>query len=97
MELERVTKHTPASAGKSSWHVLDADGKALGRLATSISMLLQGKHKADYSRHLPNGDFVIVINAARVGITGNKREQKPAQFGSVHFYQNTPGVTLRMG
>jgi large subunit ribosomal protein L13 len=64
------------SETESNWHVLDANGKALGRLATNVTMLLQGKHKADYSRHLPNGDFVIVINAVLIGVTGNKKEQK---------------------
>ncbi|OGO02235.1 MAG: 50S ribosomal protein L13 [Chloroflexi bacterium RBG_13_53_26] len=58
------------------WHVMDASGKTLGRLATEVARLLQGKNKPMYSRHLDNGDFVIVINAAKVCVTGKKSEQK---------------------
>lgn len=58
------------------WHVLDADGQTLGRLATKVAELLMGKHKPTYSRHLDMGDFVIVVNASRVRVTGNKLDGK---------------------
>jgi large subunit ribosomal protein L13 len=58
------------------WHVIDADGKVLGRIATLASRLLQGKHKASYTPFLDTGDHVIVVNAARVRLTGRKEEQK---------------------
>ena len=58
------------------WHVIDASGKVLGRLATQIASLLMGKHKPIFSRNLDTGDFVIVINADKVRLTGNKAKQK---------------------
>ena len=58
------------------WHVLDAEGQTLGRLATRVAELLQGKHKPTYTRHLDMGDFVIVVNASRVRVTGNKLDGK---------------------
>ncbi len=58
------------------WYIIDAKGKPLGRLATEVAVLLQGKGKPAYSRHLDNGDFVVVINAAKVRVTGKKAEQK---------------------
>ena len=58
------------------WHVIDASGKTLGRLATRIAGLLIGKHKPIFSPHLDTGDFVVVINADKVHITGNKTKQK---------------------
>ena len=61
-----------------TWHVIDADGVVLGRLATQVATLLRGKHKATYAAHVDTGDFVIVINADKVVVTGAKREQKMA-------------------
>lgn len=59
-----------------TWRVVDADGKTLGRLATSIAALLRGKHKATFSPHLDMGDPVIVVNAAKVRVTGDKLRTK---------------------
>ena len=61
-----------------SWHVIDAENVVLGRLATEVATLLRGKHKPTYAPHLDTGDFVIIVNADKVGLTGNKREQKLA-------------------
>ena len=61
---------------KRQWHVIDASGEILGRLATRIASLLMGKHKPIFSRHLDTGDFVVVINAEKVRVTGNKIKQK---------------------
>ncbi|UCE97332.1 MAG: 50S ribosomal protein L13 [Dehalococcoidia bacterium] len=57
-------------------HTIDAKGKVLGRLAAEVARLLMGKHKATFSRHMDNGDFVIVINAEKVIVSGNKKKQK---------------------
>lgn len=58
------------------WHLLDASNQILGRLATRIARLLMGKHKPIYTRHLDTGDYVIVINANKIRVTGNKLKQK---------------------
>jgi len=65
--------------GKSwnrDWYVVNADGKRLGRLATEIAVILQGKHKPIYTPHVDTGDYVIVINAERIDLTGDKWDQK---------------------
>jgi len=61
---------------KREWHVIDASEKTLGRLASQIAILLMGKHKSIYAPHLDTGDYVIVINAAKVRVTGKKLKQK---------------------
>ena len=65
-----------ASEIKREWHVIDTSGKVLGRVATQIASLLMGKHKPMFSRHLDIGDYVVVINAAKVRVTGDKAKQK---------------------
>jgi len=61
-----------------TWHVVDATDVVLGRLASQIAILLRGKHKPTFAPHMDGGDFVIVINAEKVALTGSKREQKIA-------------------
>jgi large subunit ribosomal protein L13 len=58
------------------WHVIDASGQTLGKLATQVANLLMGKHKPTYTPHLDTGDFVIVLNATKVKVTGKKPKQK---------------------
>jgi len=58
------------------WHVVDADGVVLGRLASGVAQLIRGKHKPTFTPHMDGGDFVIVVNAAKVRVTGRKVEQK---------------------
>jgi len=58
------------------WHVIDAEGKVLGRVATIAARLLQGKHKAVYTPHIDTGDHVVVVNARAVKLTGRKEDQK---------------------
>ena len=70
------TYNTKASDLKPAWHVMDASGRTLGRLASEVATLLMGKHKPIYTPHLNTGDFVIVLNAAKVRVTGRKAEQK---------------------
>src|SRR5207342_3971277 len=58
------------------WYVVDAEGKTLGRLATRIADTLRGKGKPEYTPHVDTGDFVVVVNAEKIHVTGNKLEQK---------------------
>lgn len=58
------------------WHVVDAAGVPLGRLASAVAQLIRGKHKPTYTPHMDGGDFVVVINASQVRLTGRKMEQK---------------------
>ena len=57
------------------WYVIDAEGKVLGRLASEVSAILTGKNKPIYTPHVDTGDFVIIINAEKIKLTGNKLEQ----------------------
>ena len=70
------TYSTKAMDIERQWHVMDASGKTLGRLASQIARLLMGKHKPIYAPYLDTGDYVIVLNAAKVRVTGNKAKQK---------------------
>ncbi|MGY8861885.1 MAG: 50S ribosomal protein L13 [Pseudomonadales bacterium] len=58
------------------WFVVDAEGKTLGRMATEIARLLRGKHKPEYTPHVDTGDYIIVVNAEKVRVTGNKAKDK---------------------
>ncbi|BAZ39933.1 50S ribosomal protein L13 [Calothrix sp. NIES-4101] len=66
----------PVSTLEGDWYVIDAADQRLGRLATAIAMILRGKNKPEFTPHLDTGDFVIVINAEKVTVTGKKRTQK---------------------
>src|ERR1700694_6080199 len=70
------TYATKQSEVTRSWRVVDADGATWGRLATEVAAILRGKHKAIFSPHLDTGDPVIVVNAAKVRVTGNKLKAK---------------------
>lgn len=70
------TYSTKASDITREWHVIDASAKTLGRLASEVAQLLRGKYKPIYSPHLDTGDYVIVINAQKVRVTGKKAKQK---------------------
>jgi len=74
------------------WHVIDASDVVLGRLASQVAQLLRGKHKAVYAPHVDTGDFVIVINAEKVALTGNKMQQKLA-----YRHSGYPGGLKAMG
>jgi large subunit ribosomal protein L13 len=71
---------------KRKWHLFDAEGKVLGRLATEIAGLLQGKGKVSFSRHLDSGDFVVVVNSEKVKLTGSKKLHKV-----YHSHSGYPG------
>ncbi len=68
------------------WHVVDAEGQTLGRLATRIADTLRGKDKPQYTPHVDTGDFVVVVNAEKVAVTGNKLDQK-----MYHRHSGYPG------
>ncbi len=92
--MERRTYSAKSSDVQRSWYVVDAEGKTLGRLATAIATKLRGKHKAMYTPHVDTGDFVIVVNANKVKVTGNKETEK-----TYYRHSNYPGglksTTLR--
>ena len=72
----KKTKVTKASEIKREWHLINAQGKILGRLASQIAKLLMGKDKPYYAPNLDCGDYLVVINAAKIEISGRKRKQK---------------------
>jgi len=77
--MQRTFAAKNEEMGKSwnrDWYLINAEGKRLGRLATEIATILQGKHKPIYTPHVDTGDYVVVINAAKVELTGNKWNQK---------------------
>ena len=74
--MDRKTYSAKPADVQRKWYVVDAEGKTLGRLATTVAATLRGKHKAMYTPHIDTGDFVVVINAAKVRVTGNKETQK---------------------
>ena len=64
------------AATGARWHLIDADGQVLGRIATKAARILQGKHKASYTPFIDTGDHIVVINASKVKLTGRKEDQK---------------------
>ena len=80
MKISSIRKHEPA------WHVIDAEGKVLGRMATGIADLLRGKMKPSFVAYMDCGDHVVVINAGKIVLTGNKMEEK-----AYHHYTGYPG------
>lgn len=78
MSSEKLMKTYSVKAGEieRQWHIVDAEGKILGRLATEVARILRGKHKPIYTPHLDTGDHVIVINASKVELSGRKADQK---------------------
>ena len=69
----RTFTATPATINHK-WYVVDATDKVLGRLATEVASRLRGKHKAEYTPHMDTGDYIVVINAEKIGVTGNKEK-----------------------
>ena len=72
----QTTSGSEGVAGQAEWHHLDAKGKVLGRLATEAALLLQGKHRSDFQRHLVAPVYVVVTNTDEVVLTGRKEDQK---------------------
>ncbi|MDX1345252.1 MAG: 50S ribosomal protein L13 [Sedimenticolaceae bacterium] len=71
-----TTVSTKPADVRRDWYVVDAEGKTLGRLATEIARRLRGKHKPEYTPHVDTGDYIVVINAEKIRVTGNKMQQK---------------------
>jgi len=78
LENEKMKKTYSAKAAEldPQWYVIDAEGQVLGRLASQIAQILRGKHKPTYTPHMPCGDFVVVINADKIAVTGRRLDQK---------------------
>jgi large subunit ribosomal protein L13 len=71
-----------AGSVERQWHVIDAEGRVLGRVSTEAARLLQGKHKAIYTPYIDTGDHVVIVNASKVKVTGRKEEQKLYRYHS---------------
>lgn len=78
---------------KRDWYLVDADGKTLGRLATEIARRLRGKHKAEFTPHVDTGDYIVVINAEKVAVTGNKETVK-TYYRHTGYPGGIKGITL---
>jgi len=76
MAIKQKMEQPSKSELNPDWHVVDAAGKTLGRISSEIAVLLQGKHKPGYVPYLNTGDYVVVINAEKIHVTGKKIEQK---------------------
>ncbi len=74
--MERQTTFAKPGEIQAQWHLMDAEGQVLGRMATRIATILMGKHRPQYTPHVDTGDFVIVLNASKVTLTGRKLDQK---------------------
>jgi large subunit ribosomal protein L13 len=88
------THSTKPSEIERQWYVVDAEGQTLGRLASEIAKILKGKHKPIYAPNLDTGDYVIVINAERVHVTGHKMDQK-MYYRHSGYPGGLKGLTLR--
>lgn len=71
-----MTRSAKAETVRRDWYVVDASGKTLGRLASEIARRLRGKHKPEFTPHVDTGDYIVVINAEKVRVTGNKESAK---------------------
>ena len=76
MKLTRMTKFYESNDKNRKWYLIDAEGQTLGRLATKVSNILRGKHKANFSQDRDLGDYVIVVNADKVRLTAGKEDKK---------------------
>ncbi|NQT52598.1 50S ribosomal protein L13 [bacterium] len=91
-----MTKSYMAKTGEveAQWHVVDATGQVLGRMATRIATILQGKHRPTYTPHVDTGDFVVVVNADKVKVTGRKLDQK-LYYRATSYVGSLKSKTLR--
>ncbi len=90
--LTHATKPVRGSEIKRIWHLVDANGQVLGRLTPGIAKFLQGKHKTNYVPYIDSGDYVVVINAAKVRLTGRKDQVK-----EYTRYSGYPGGLKKVG
>src|SRR5690348_11338194 len=80
----RTTYMAKPNEVERTWHIIDAEGKTLGRLASEAAALIRGKHKPQFTPHVDTGDFVIVINAEKIHLTGKKLQNKKYYRHSMH-------------
>ena len=83
---------------KHEWHLIDAADQPAGRLAVEVCRLLRGRHKPDYTPHIDAGDFVVVINSAKIGLSGNSKEEKKTYAKYTGYqggYVETPAAAMR--
>lgn len=78
---------------RRDWFVIDADGKTLGRLSTEVARRLRGKHKAEYTPHVDTGDYIIIVNAQKVRVTGSKETDK-VYYKHTGYIGNMKSITL---
>jgi large subunit ribosomal protein L13 len=74
--VDRTTRFFKTTENAAQWHLIDADGKTLGRIATEAARLLRGKHKVEFTPNADMGDFVVIVNASKVKVTGRRTELK---------------------
>ncbi len=74
--MRRQTTYLKNPEVKRAWRVVDAEGAALGRLASEVAVVLMGKHRPEYTPHVDTGDYVVVLNGTKVGLSGNKATQR---------------------
>jgi large subunit ribosomal protein L13 len=89
-----VAKPTEVQAGQT-WYVVDAEGETLGRLASKVARVIMGKHKPMYTPNLDCGDYVVVVNASKVRVTGNRLDEKMYYRHSMHTGSAIKAVPLR--
>ena len=78
---------------RRDWYVVDAEGKTLGRLATEVARRLRGKHKPEYTPHVDTGDYIVVVNAEKIRVTGNKLADK-VYYHHTGYIGNMKSITL---
>ena len=83
-----------ASSIERKWYLVDADGKTLGRLASEVAKILRGKNKPEFTPHMDTGDYVVVVNAAKVKVTGKKLQQK-TYFSHSDYVGGVKTITLK--
>lgn len=74
--MRQTTLVTSRQQHERAWHLVDAEGKRLGRLAAEVSQVLMGKHRPDYTPHIDTGDYVVIVNAEKIEMTGRKAEHR---------------------
>jgi large subunit ribosomal protein L13 len=74
--MDMSTESAKPAEVRRAWYLVDAEGKTLGRLASEIASRLRGKHKPQYTPHVDTGDYLVVVNAEKIRVTGNKRQDK---------------------
>lgn len=94
--MESFRTYSPRAADIARrWHVIDATGKPLGRLAGDVARVLRGKHKPTYAPHMDTGDYVVVVNAARVGITGKHKGREKMYYRHSGYPGGLRAVSLQ--